>query len=274
MGLVSKTLNSNGKILYRVINGVQCPLFRKIDVDEGMSYFDFGDDFIGPIRINGVEYYSSPIILYEPIYSIDCSNNPNISRANFTFTSTSLEILNNLFSYCTNLQRVNISGIVAPNLRSTEGMFNHATNLQEVNLEGFDTSNVTNMYGMFRHCSATSLIGLNQLDTSKVTNMANMFEYCNVVNRLDLSSFNTLNVTDMSYMFYHCTNLDILDLANFTINSSTTTNMFLDCVTLDVVFVDNCNDSTITKLTSALSSVGYTFNLGFYEDRKALIRGY
>ena len=68
-------------------------------------------------------------------------------------------------------------------------MFSGCSNLSEIDLSGFDTSNVISMTYMFANCNNLSNLDLSTFDTSNVTEMDSMFYGCSNLSDLDLSGF-------------------------------------------------------------------------------------
>ena len=61
-------------------------------------------------------------------------------------------------------------------------MFSNCTSLTTLDLSGWDTSNVTDMNEMFNYCtSLTTIKGLENFNTSKVTKMIRTFNNCNKI---------------------------------------------------------------------------------------------
>lgn len=112
-------------------------------------------------------------------------------------------------------------------------MFSLCSKLTDLDLSGFDTSNVTNMTGMFFDCSSLTALDVSGFDTSNVTGMYGMFYICSSLTALDLSGFDTSNVTDMGWMFCQCSNLKTLKLSNFDLSHvKNTSEMFSQCRSL------------------------------------------
>lgn len=127
---------------------------------------------------------------------------------------------NNLFSGCTNLERVGISKSDTSD-SDASSMFSGCTNLKSV---AIDMTGISNVRYMFNNCQELSLSNITfsnfgttntsymfyglkngefihsiPIDTSNVTNMSHMFDSSNT--RFASTPMNTANVTDMSYMF-------------------------------------------------------------------------
>ncbi len=131
-------------------------------------------------------------------------------------------------------------------------MFSMCTNVNSINLSGIDTSHVTDMCMMFWcNYKLTSLVGITEFDTSNVTDMNGMFFSCSVLPTLDLSSFNTSKVTDMKRMFGLCKAMTTLDISTFdTSNVTDMTEMFKTCDKLKTIIVSRkWNTSNVTEST-------------------------
>lgn len=115
--------------------------------------------------------------------------------------------MNYMFSGCSSLVSLDLSGFDTSSVTSMAGMFSECSSLESVDPPSFDTSNVTDMQRMFSGCSSLTVLDLSCFDTSRVANMGSMFWYCDSLAALDVSSFNTASVTDMGYMFYGCSSL-------------------------------------------------------------------
>lgn len=117
------------------------------------------------------------------------------------------EDMRNVFSGCSSLTSLDVSGWNTSNVTSMTNMFRNCYSLTSLDLSGFNTSNVTNMYTMFQGCESLTTLDLSSFNTSKVTGMGNLFYSCSSLTSLDLSGWDTGCVTSMNYMFYGCKNL-------------------------------------------------------------------
>lgn len=86
-------------------------------------------------------------------------------------------------------------------------VFSGCSSLTSLDVSGWNTSNVTSMTNMFRNCYSLTSLDLSGFNTSKVTGMGNLFYSCSSLTSLDLSGWDTGCVTSMNYMFYGCKNL-------------------------------------------------------------------
>ena len=158
--------------------------------------------------------------MFENCLSLKYLNIENFDTSNVTNMSY-------MFNKCKKLKEIKgMNKFNTINLTTTYAMFQFCTEIEKIDLSGFDTSNVTNMSYMFNKCKKLKEIkGLNTFITKNVKDMARMFNECSELENLVLTSFETPNVTNFSSMFNKCNNLKYLNLLNFEVNG-TTKNMF------------------------------------------------
>ena len=112
------------------------------------------------------------------------------------------------------------------NVTNMIGMFSYCNNLETLDLSSFNTSNVTKMTAMFFRCESLTELDLSSFDTSKVSTTGQMFEGCINLKSLDLRNFNTTKVTSYSTMFNGMTNITeiLVTKDTWTIPNSTIAN--------------------------------------------------
>ena len=159
-----------------------------------------------------------------------------------------------MFSGCTNLTSVDLSGLDMSSVLNMSYMFSGCQNLASINFTGLDVSSVTNMSDMLYGCSGLSSVDLTGLNTSRVTNMSDMLSGCSSLTSVDLTGVDTSSVTDMSYMFYDCDNLTYLDLSELNIsNVSSMKSMFDNCDRLLSVGLSGLSPSNVTDMSGMFS---------------------
>ncbi|WP_417753763.1 BspA family leucine-rich repeat surface protein [Slackia sp.] len=159
--------------------------------------------------------------------------------------------MNYMFSGCSSLVSLDLSGFDTSSVTSMAGMFSECSSLESADLSSFDTSNVTDMQRMFSSCSSLTVLDLSCFDTSRVADMGSMFWYCGSLAALDVSSFNTASVTDMGYMFYGCSSLGQLDVSSFNTARVTDMNgMFGGCSALAALDVSGFDTSRVADMGS------------------------
>ena len=95
-------------------------------------------------------------------------------------------------------------------------MFSDCTNLVSVDLSGLDTSQVTDMTCMFYGCAALKTVNFQGVDASNVTSMSSMFNECSSIKSIDLSGINAARVTNIHTLFNNCFALESVDISSFT----------------------------------------------------------
>lgn len=113
--------------------------------------------------------------------------------------------MNDMFSNCANLTRLDLSGFDTSKVTSMYRMFDTCSQLKTLDISSFDTSKVTSMYGMFKYCQNLKTLYLRDFDTSKVTNMYEMFSYCRKLT--NIPKLNASNVTSISDFVEECLGL-------------------------------------------------------------------
>lgn len=202
----------------------------------------------GGVRPYYSKNYCSLISFFEGFESLEEVNFNN------SFNTSEVTNMYSMFSKCSNLKKVNFSGIDTSKVTDMGFMFQGCSSLESLDLSNFDTSNLTAMAGMFYECAKLKSVDLNAFDTSKATTMTLMFCGCTSLKSIDLSGFNTSKVTDMSFMFNDCTSLKSLDLSNF--NTSKADNMeymFSGCTNLTSLDISGFDTSKVTKLKCMFS---------------------
>ena len=202
-----------------------------------------------------------------------CYNLKSITLTNAKLASDS----SGLFAYLSSLEEIiGLNTIDISVVTDMSNMFSDCSSLVSIDISGWDMSNVTSIYHMFGGCSnLTSLtltniklpsdsselfaylssleeiIGLNTIDTSNVTNMNNMFEECSSLTSLNLSSWNMLNVENIACMFINCTSLETINLSGW--NTSNITNfsyVFCRCSSLTSLDLSSWNTSSVTDMSN------------------------
>lgn len=127
-----------------------------------------------------------------------------------------IRTIKNWFANCKKLQ--SIEGLQYLNTSKVDdmsNMFSGCTSLTSLDLSGFDMSQVKNMENMFRNCSALKTLKFTA-DCPKVTNITGMFTGCSSMEALDLSTLTAVRASHTPYMFQGCSKLKTLKLNTFT----------------------------------------------------------
>lgn len=175
------------------------------------------------------------------------TKDPNISSQIDLLTR-----MKNMFSNCTSLTSLDLSGFNTSKVRSMNSMFSDCSALTSLDLSNFDTSYVTNMNNMFSSCTSLTSLDLSSFDTSIVWNMAEMFSDCSALTSLDLSGFNTSKVTHMYNMFFRCYALTSLDLSSFDTSKATSVvSVFYNCRELRTIDISPNMSNILPELPAA-----------------------
>lgn len=174
--------------------------------------------------------------------SIDFGNSVNTSD---------VTDMSHMFSECTQLEELNLSGFNMSQVENISCMFYHCEALQNINFFGWDTSHVRLMDRLFAHCSSLKAVDTRWLNTSLVTNLSNLFYCCKSLKSLDVSSFDTRRNLYLNGMFYGCESLQTVNVSGFDTSHVIGMNyVFADCPNLitpdvshfDVSKVQSCID--------------------------------
>ena len=142
------------------------------------------------------------------------------------------------FSYCNNVQEINLKNLYTNNVITMKGMFYNCVSLEKLDLSNFNTENVIVMYAMFLNCTNLKEINLSRFNTKKVTNVSWMFGRCNELTYLNLYNFDTSNVTSFAAMFYNDSKLTEILVGNaWKTDLADTSSMFYKCGTNEVIYI-------------------------------------
>lgn len=159
--------------------------------------------------------------------------------------------MSHMFSECTRLETLNLSGFEMSQVENISCMFYHCDSLRSVNISGWNTASARLMDKLFAYCSSLEALEARWLNTSRATNLSNMFYCCKSLKRLDLSSFDTSQNLYLNGMFYGCEALQTVDVSSFdTSHVIGMSYVFADCPNLitpdvshfDVSKVQSCLD--------------------------------
>ncbi|WDE51529.1 BspA family leucine-rich repeat surface protein [Listeria monocytogenes] len=223
----------------------------------GVTSFDsafYSSKTIKEVIIRDNDYPEAPLLTNTNSMFYTCSN---LSKVDVSGLNTSsVTDMAYVFADATSLKELDLSNFDTSSVTTMRGMFANCTSLEELDLSNFDTSSVTTMSSMFSAIAYN--VDLSNFDTSSVTNMSSMFQRAEV-KELDVSSFDTSSVTDMQGMFGHSTTLEKLDLSNFdTSAAKNLSRMFTNSVNLKSLYLDKFSGSAnFTDMFSGIKSLEY-----------------
>lgn len=128
------------------------------------------------------------------------------------------------FSYCTNLKKVDTSGL--ENITKTQGMFKGCSKLTSIDLSGL--KNIENAASMFSECE--ELTSITAPCFEKLTAAQRMFYSCSKLTSIDSSVFKKVKFANN--MFSNCKSLTSIDTSGFE-SVRYADFMFRDCDNLD-----------------------------------------
>ena len=125
-----------------------------------------------------------------------------------------LETMDYMFTNCSILTNVDLSGIDGSNINGMKSAFSSCTSLIDLDLSELNMLFPSGMMGTFEGCSSLVNLNLSNLNTSRVTTMHEMFKGCQSLVNLDLSNFDTSQVTYTSNTFENCSNLRVITISD------------------------------------------------------------
>ena len=209
-------------------------------------------DFRNLEKINFGNCFDTSGVRYMINMFSGCSSLTSLDLSGFdTSNVTEMEAM---FSDCSSLISLDLSSFDTSNVTDMDSMFSGCSGLVSLDVSSFDTFNVTRMYSMFEGCHSLASLDLSGFDTSGVTVMTFMFQDCSSLTSLDLSSFDTSSVEKMAFLFYGCTGLTRLNISSFNTSSAEDISyMFADCSGLTRLNLSNFNTSNVTDMTALFS---------------------
>lgn len=224
-----------------------------------------------------LKYYMQPLLeriryIPEMLYFYNGSSTANSGSGALTLerdvinndTGTAMTNAANGWTWCYNLQSLDISGWETPNVTTLANTFQYCRKLEVLDVTGLTTAKVTNMANVFDGCFRLKTLDLRNWNTEKLTStgLGYAFRNCyslktiqglenfytnNVTSLIALfynnysiedlsgiSQWNVGNVTNLSGTFYNCYRIKTLDLSSWNVNKVTTINtMFYFCRNLE-----------------------------------------
>ena len=167
-------------------------------------------------------------------------NYNNLKYINLSHMKTSVSNMNNMFSGCSSLELIDLSGFETSSLIEMSSIFDGCSSLESIDLSKFDISNVKDISYMFYNCISLKSINLDNFNALNIENMNYMFSGCESFISLNLSQFYSLSLKHMNSMFSNCISLMILDLSNFKANNiNTFSSAFDNCPSLKYINLYN-----------------------------------
>ena len=136
-----------------------------------------------------------------------------------------------MFSHCTRLTDIDLSGIDLSKQKSLKGLFYGCAAMRTVDISSWDTSNITDISSMFGGNCFETLDSFKNMDVHNVTTVASILQGNKQIKVADMSTWNISNkLTSMSLSFCECSNLEKVNMKGWDCsNVSSTSQMFYRC---------------------------------------------
>ena len=171
------------------------------------------------------------------------------------------------FEGMTNLSASGITNFIknvdTSDVTNMTNLFSNCSGLTSLDLTGMNTKRVTMMNGMFYGCTSLKSLNLSDISTQSVTNMESMFGLCNSLTELHLESFETSMLKYSSHMFQSMDKLTTIYVgAGWTMaNVLMSTQMFTGCKNLvggnGTKYNANNTDAKYARVDAAPFAPGY-----------------
>ena len=141
-----------------------------------------------------------------------------------------------MFSGCSSLQSLNLSGWDVSSATAFSDMFYNCSSLNSLDLSGCGAGSARRILRALSTPSTLLELGLSGVDASGEADLSSMFSGCSSLVTLDLSGWDVSNASDFSWMFSRCSSLATLDLSGWDVsNASDLSLMFFECSSLGTV---------------------------------------
>lgn len=198
-------------------------------------------------------------------------------RDNTTLTSIAfvggvkLDNCSNYFSYCTNLETVDFSGLDTSGCSDFSAMFSECRSLQAIDLSTLNMDSLVEIYSMFSDCESLTELDLSMIDTSNVNSFDNLFTNCSSLQNLNIEGMNTSKSHGFVNMFSGCSSLTSIDVSGFdTSNAIALSRMFVGCSSLTSLDLSSFNTSNVTGMDSMFAGCTNltTLNIDSFDTRQ------
>ena len=124
-------------------------------------------------------------------------------------TSSKLKVMNHVFSECSSLTRLDLSGWNVSGVTTMYRGFNKCTSLATLDVSTWNTPSVTNLAEAFNECTALQTIDMRTWDMSSVTDAYSLFRNDSSLTKIRMGSgWHFDNCERMYNAFYNCTSLN------------------------------------------------------------------
>lgn len=178
------------------------------------------------------------------------------------FGTSKVTSMDGMFKNCYHLKELYLK-FNTTNVKDFSSMFSYCSNLVKLNIDTFNTSNALTMRSMFYGCNKLKEINLKKFNTSKVNDMSYMFHLCHSLESVDLSNFDLSSVKYMSGMFGMCKSLRRLEIRSRTPNLESLTGFLELCESLEVADLSGIDAHNLDFRRN--------FHIPFYDESESII---
>lgn len=165
------------------------------------------------------------------------------------FNTSQVTMMNHMFANCYDLVSLDLSGFDTSQVTTMDNIFGRCSSLVSLDLSNFNTSKMTSLFYMFGDCTSLTNLNLSSFDTSQIIRADSMFKECSSLISLDLSGFNTSKVENINDMFNGCSSLVSLDLSSFNTSQVTAMdNVFNNCSSLRLITISDDMSNVLPEL--------------------------
>lgn len=182
-------------------------------------------------------------IIMSKIYKdVDLSN---VAKIAFSNNNDSVKYID--------LRNIDLSGVT-----NFSALFSGCRSLEKIDgIENLITSSYTGSLGsVFTECRQLKELNISGWDVSNVTSLNGLFSYCINLKEMDLRGWDVSNVTDFVNCFTRV-NLKTLNISGWDLSSATSMQGFLAYSSVDELYMNNINTSTITNMSNIFQGIAY-----------------
>ena len=167
--------------------------------------------------------------------------------------SVSFDYLGHAFADCPSLEKVDLSGLDASEVRDASYLFEGCGKLVSFDFAGLDFSHVENMSCAFYNCHDLKEVLFNGVNLSSVQDFSMLFGGCSSLNAVDLENVDTSSAADFDFMFSGCEELKTLDVSMLDVSNVTSmASLFSGCSSLESVVLFNDVSDRLTWATCSM----------------------
>ena len=153
--------------------------------------------------------------------------------------------------------------ITTPRFLKTKDYKHIGKNIKAIELIRLDLIDASWLFSEFYYAEDSSFFPY--VNASIMKDMSYMFYHCARLKVLDLSRYKTKQVENVSHMFDSCLHMEILDIRNFDlklVEDKYTDCMFMNCINLKELHLENCDNDTIRKIINSTYFPTFEENIG------------